>query len=166
MKKSKRFTAIFIIMAMLLALMMSSCESKPKTLEEFVNNDEDAMEDIQETADESGLKVDIKENEVIYSYDISDYEGMTEEIAKGDQMKDALENALEDASDTFTGLCSDLEEESDIEGVRIKVIYTYKDDKLITKVYDKSGIVKDSDKEDKKDKEDKEETEDTEQTEE
>jgi transcriptional regulator with PAS, ATPase and Fis domain len=130
-----------MIMALLMALVMSSCEKKPETLEEFVNSNEDSMKDIQKTADESGLKVDIKGNEVTYSYDISDYDGMTEEIAKGDQMKKALEDALNDASDTFTGLCGDLEEESGIEGVTIKVNYTYKDENLITKVYDKSGIV-------------------------
>lgn len=139
--KRKGIISILIIMTMMMALVMSSCESKPKTLEEFVNNDEDAMEDIQETADESGLKVEIKENDVIYSYDISDYDGMTEEIAKGDQMVSALESALGDATDTFTELCSDLEEESGIEGVRILVNYTYKDENLVSKTYDKSGIV-------------------------
>ncbi|MBR0399908.1 MAG: DUF4854 domain-containing protein [Mogibacterium sp.] len=139
--KRKSLIYTIMIMALLMALVMSSCEKKPETLEEFVNSNEESMEDIQKTADESGLKVDIKGNEVTYSYDISDYDGMTEEIAKGDQMKKALEDALNDASDTFTGLCGDLEEESGIEGVTIKVNYTFKDENLITKVYDKSGIV-------------------------
>ena len=139
--KRKSLISIIMVMTLLMALMMSSCEKKPETLEEFVNSNEDSMEDIQKTADESGLKVSIKGNEVTYSYDISDYDGMTEEIAKGDQMKKALEDALNDASATFTGLCGDLEEESGIEGVTIKVNYTYKDENLITKVYDKSGIV-------------------------
>lgn len=139
--KRKSLISVIVMMVLLMALIMSSCEKKPESLEEFVNSNEDSMEDIQKTADESGLKVEIKGNEVTYSYDISDYEGMTEEIAKGDQMKKALEDALNDASDTFTGLCGDLEEESGIEGVTIKVNYTYKDENLITTVYDKSGIV-------------------------
>lgn len=138
--KNKRLISILMMLAVMMSMLLASCESKPKTLEEFVNNDEEAMEDIQETADESGLKVEIKENDVIYSYDISDYEGMTEEIAKGDQMIKALDAALDDAGETFTDLCKDLEEESGIEGVRIMVNYTYKDDELVSKTYDKSGI--------------------------
>ena len=45
--KRKSLIYTIMIMALLMALVMSSCEKKPETLEEFVNSNEESMEDIQ-----------------------------------------------------------------------------------------------------------------------
>ena len=137
--KKRGLIALFLSFIMAMSMMAASCSKTPKTLEEYINNDKEAMEEVQEAADQSGLAVSFSGNDVIYTFDLATIEGSTEEVIKSDIMKEQLTSALDSTSDTFTGLCKQLEEESKIEGVQIVINYTYGDEVIITKTFTSSG---------------------------
>ena len=140
--KKKSIIALILSLALVMALFLTSCGSKtPQTLEDYVNSDEETSEQIEEVAETSGLQVEIKGNDVIYTYDLASYDGMNEDLAKSEQMISSLTSALDKTSDSFTGLCSQLEEETEIEGVQIIVNYTFGDEVLVTSTFNKDGKV-------------------------
>ena len=137
----RRTIAILLTFVMLLSVMASACSKKPQTLEEYIKNDSESMEQVQNAADSAGLNVEFKENDVIYTYDLSTIDGVTEDIVKSDVMKEQLSSALDSTADTFSGLCKQLEEQSKIEGIKIVVEYKYGDEIIVTKTFNSSGAV-------------------------
>jgi hypothetical protein len=138
--KRKSMVAMLLAFVMTFSLMAASCGS-PKTIEEYINKDKEAAEQVQKAADTAGLTVDFKGNDVIYTYDLSTINNVTEEVIKSDMMKEQLSSALDSTSDKFVGLCKQLEEESKIEGIQIIVNYTFGDEVIVTKTFNSSGAV-------------------------
>ena len=138
--KRKSIVAMLLSFVMTFSLMATACGS-PKTIEEYINKDKDAAEQVQKAADTAGLTVNFKENDVVYTYDLSSINNVTEEVIKSDMMKEQLASALDSTADTFVGLCKQLEEESKIEGIQIIVNYTYGDEVIVTKTFNSSGAV-------------------------
>ena len=138
--KRKGLIALLISLVMMLSVFTTACGG-PKTIEEYVKNDKEAQEQLDKVAENQGLAVDITGNDVVYTYDISSIDGVTEEIGTSDLMKDQLASALDNVSDQFVGLCKQLEEESKITGVQIIINYTYGDTVLVTKTFNSSGAV-------------------------
>jgi predicted RND superfamily exporter protein len=138
--KRKSLIALLLTIVMSLSVFATSC-SKPKTIEEYVAKDKEASEQVQKAADTAGLTVSFEENDVVYTYDLASIENVNEEVIKSDMMKEQLASALDSTTDTFVGLCKQLEEESKIEGVQIVVNYTYGDEIIITKTFNSSGAV-------------------------
>lgn len=138
--KRKSLIALLLTIVMSLSVFATSC-SKPKTIEEYVAKDKEASEQVQKAADTAGLTVSFEENDVVYTYDLASIENVNEEVIKSDMMKEQLSSALDSTTDTFVGLCKQLEEESKIEGVQIVVNYTYGDEIIITKTFNSSGAV-------------------------
>lgn len=139
--KRKSIIALLLTFVMSMSIFAASCSKKPETIEEYVNNNQEEMEEVKKTADESGLAIDFSGNDVIYSMDLASMEGVTEDIVKSDVMKDNLVSALEGLTDRFTGLCGQLEEQSGIKGAQIIVNYTYGDEVIVTKTFNSSGMV-------------------------
>lgn len=137
--KKKGLVALLITFVMMMSVMASACNSAPKTIEEYVNKDKDAMEEVQKAADSSGLTVSFKGNDVIYTYDLAGLSGVTEDVVKSDLMVEQLTSALENTGSTFASLCKQLEDESKISGVQIVVNYTYGDEVIVTKTFNSSG---------------------------
>lgn len=138
--KRKSIVAMLLAFVMTFSLMATACGS-PKTIEEYINKDKDAAEQVQKAADTAGLTVNFKGNDVVYTYDLSSINNVTEEVIKSDMMKEQLASALDSTADTFVGLCKQLEEESKIEGIQIIVNYTYGDEVIVTKTFNSSGAV-------------------------
>ena len=84
--KKKGLISLLMAFVMSLSLMATACNSAPKTIEEYINNDKEAMEEVQDAADTSGLEVSFSENDVIYTYDLSKIDGATEEVIKSDMV--------------------------------------------------------------------------------
>lgn len=139
--KKKGIISLIISFVMMMSVFATGCSSAPKTIEEYINSDSDAQAEVQEAADSAGLAVEFSGNDIIYTFDISTIDGVTEEVGKSDIMVEQLTSALESQGDTFVGLVGQLEEESKIEGVQIVVNYTYGDDVLVTKTFNASGAV-------------------------
>ncbi len=139
--KGKRILAIIVGLVLVMAMMLSACSKEPETLENYISKDSEAADQINEAADSAGLDVQITGNDVIYTYDLKNFEGLDAELAKSETMINSLTQALESSGTTFTSLCSQLEEESKIEGIRIIVNYNYDGETLVTKTFDASGVV-------------------------
>lgn len=138
----RKIVALIITMSLMMSMLLASCGSKePPTLESYISNNEQAQEQINKTADEAGLEVAITGNDVIYTFDLTKVDGVTEEIAKSEAMTESLDAALVKTAEKFSGLCAKLEEESKLEGVQILVNYSYDGDVIVSKTFNSSGIV-------------------------
>ena len=138
--KRKSMIAMLLAFVMSFSLMATACGS-PKTIEEYIEKDKEAAEQVQKAADTAGLTVDFSGNDVVYTYDLASIDNVTEEVIKSDMMKEQLSSALDSTTDTFVGLCKQLEEESKLEGLQIVVNYTYGDEVIVTKTFNSSGAV-------------------------
>jgi hypothetical protein len=138
--KRKSMVALLLAFVMSFSLLATACSS-PKTIEEYIAKDKEAAEQVQKAADTAGLTVDFSGNDVVYTYDLASIDNVTEDVIKSDMMKEQLASALDSTTDTFVGLCKQLEEESKIEGIQIVVNYTYGDEVIVTKTFNSSGAV-------------------------
>lgn len=138
--KRKSMIAMLLAFVMSFSLLATACSS-PKTIEEYIAKDKEAAEQVQKAADTAGLTVDFSGNDVVYTYDLASIDNVTEDVIKSDMMKEQLASALDSTTDTFVGLCKQLEEESKISGIQIVVNYTYGDEVIVTKTFNSSGAV-------------------------
>ena len=149
----KKYIAL-ISMILMLCATFTSCVSKPTTIEELINSNKEIKEQLS-SSNTSEMSVDIRGNEIIYTYDLSGVEGATEENLKEDSMIKILKKTLDGQSEAFSNVCKQIEEESEISGVSATVNYTYKGEVLASKTFSSAGEVKNGESE-------KAETEDTE----
>ena len=109
--------------------------SSSQTLEEFLKANPATMEQVKNSGDEH-MKIEVKENNLIYVYDVSTMDGMTKDIALSNDMKEKLDSALESYSSSFSGLCDMLESATEIKGIKILVKYTYGDTVISEKEFE------------------------------
>ena len=137
----KRILLVLLAMLVGMAMVMTACggggasEEEPMTLEKYAADDAEIQESIDSAMADSNVLVEIKENAVIYTFDLAAMEGYTEEIAKSDEIKAALESALDSAGATFGGIAKSIEEATQIEGISTVVNYTWGDEVLVTKTF-------------------------------
>lgn len=136
-EKNIALIGIFIM----LCATFTSCVSKPTTVEELINSNKEIAAELTSSHDNSGMTTEIKGNEIIYSYDLSGVEGATEENLKEKSMLKILNSTLDGQADSFTNVCKQIEEESEISGVTAIVNYTYKGEVLATKTFSSAGEV-------------------------
>ena len=122
-------------MILMFGMLLSSCVEKPSTIEELINSNKDIEEQVNSAAENAGMKIDIKGNEIIYSYDLSGIEGATEETLKDEAMITSLQKSLDSQKSSFGSVCKKIEEESGISGVSATVNYTFNGEVLATETY-------------------------------
>ena len=135
MKKRKSLIALIAVLTMICSFALTGCGG-PSSLEDYVAKDADAKASIDEMAATEGLDVEIKGNDVIYTYDISSISGVTEELATSDDMKQQLSSALDSQKGTFESLVDTLEKETKFDNVRIIVKYTYKGEEVTSQTFE------------------------------
>ena len=120
MKTLKKTLVVSIVMSMLLAmaLMFSGCGGGDETLEDFVNSNTEAKEQI-DSLSTNGMTIDISGNTLTYTYAYT----QTFEPDMAELMGDQLEEAMSSMDSTFESVADTLEEESGIEGITVKVVY-------------------------------------------
>lgn len=126
---------LLLVICLICTFILVGCSSKSITLEEYVKKDKNTMESINNIGDSSDMKITIKDNSLIYVYDISGMSQITEDIAKSDSMKEALEESLNNTSSTFTNLCDSLVKETGISDINIIVKYSYKETPIFEKTF-------------------------------
>ena len=131
----KRTLVVVMIMAILTVLCFAGCSKEPMTLEKYAKDNPDVQESIDKAMSDSNVVVEIKENDIAYTFDLSKMEGYTEELAKSDSIISALDQALGAAGETFGGICKSLEESTEITGITTTVNYTWEDEVLVTKTF-------------------------------
>ena len=130
---------VLLSLFLVLCTLFTSCISKPENIEELLNSNPDIQEEIQTAAENAGMSVEIKGNEIIYAYDLSSLEGATEEALKDEAMIKNLQSELDSQKDQFVEVCKALEAETEISGVSATVSYTYKDEALVTQTFTSAG---------------------------
>lgn len=133
--RRKSIFAIVLSMILMSSLVFVSCASKPDNLESFLKSNEDVKKDIDAAADAAGMSVEVKGNDVIYTYDLSTIDGVTEDMLKDEAMINTLQSSLDSMEDTFVETCKKLEEETGFTGIKMIVNFTYGDEVLVTQTF-------------------------------
>ena len=126
---------LLLVMIMTVTAVMAGCGSKetgPSNLEEYVASDENLKNEIQSIADSNGLEIAVSGNTMIYTYK---YDTEFDDAMK-EQAGPLIEQALATYASSFTGLAKDLEEQTGLSGIKIKVQYLdAKDSELYSTEY-------------------------------
>ena len=133
----KKTLIVLMIMAVITALCFTACGGgkKDKTLEDYCKDNPDVQESIDKAMTDSNVLVEIKGNDIVYTFDLSKMDGYTEELAKSDAISKALEDALTSAASTFGGISKSIEETTGIEGVNTIVSYNWGDEVIVTRTF-------------------------------
>ena len=134
---------LLVLLAMLvgMTMIMASCggggstPEEPMTLEKYVKDDAEVQQAIDSAMNDSSVLVEIKENAIIYTFDLAAMDGYTEELAKSEEIKSALQSALDSAGGTFGGIAKSIEDASGIAGITTVVNYTWGDELVATKTF-------------------------------
>lgn len=134
---------LLVLLAMLvgMTMIMTACggsgssPEEPMTLEKYVKDDAEVQQAIDSAMNDSNVLVEIKENAIIYTFDLSTMEGYTEELVQSDEIKAALQSALDAAGGTFGGIAKSIEDASGIAGITAVVNYTWGDEVVVTKTF-------------------------------
>ena len=138
----KKFVAVVVSTLTVAALLLVGCtkESEPKTVESIVNSNEDVAATIQSGADDAGVKIDIKDNTITYSYDISNVDGITDKMMEDEDFVKSIEDSFAVQKDSLANVCKKIEEKADIENVIVKVIYTYNDKEVASTSFTSADV--------------------------
>ena len=119
-KKSVVLMVLAMVMIMAMSLAMASCgEKEDPTLESYIASDEEAKAEIEEMAEANDLAISIVGNELTYTYKYDE----TFDADLAEMLAGELESAMGSMNSTFSGIASDLEEETGISGITVVVIY-------------------------------------------
>jgi hypothetical protein len=161
--KKKSLLILLLILTLCVSLFMTACggssssdsaapadtaeeaeevvEETEKTLEDM-NAEENFLDDItDESGEMNGVAISFEGNDVIYTYDFSNTEGVTEEAMKDPTVVNSLQEALETGASDFVDMVKELESQTGITGIRVVVNYTWADDILCTATFDSEGLV-------------------------
>ena len=152
MRRINKLAIILMVIALFSAMMMTACGSKsaeksgPTTLEAFINEHPDVKSELDKKVadgETSGVAIEIKGNDIIYTYDLSGVKDMTEEFAKSDDLKEALQTALDSQADAFKSVASRMESvvndaDVEIKGIRVVVNYVYGDEVVVSGTFEPS----------------------------
>ena len=139
--KKRGIIALILTLVLGMCMFMTACggggaaEEEPMTLEKYVQGDSSVQESIDQAMNDSNVLVEIKENSIIYTFDLSTMEGYTEELAKSEEIQAALQSALDAAGGTFGGIAKSIEDASGIAGISTVVTYTWNGEPLVSKTF-------------------------------
>lgn len=133
--KKRLFTAILAIITVLAVVCLSACGKEAMTLEKYVKDNPEVQKSIESAMGDSNVLVEVKENEIIYMFDLSSMDQFTEETAKSEAVVQALESGLESAAPTFGKVSKDLEGSTEIQGITTTVNYTWGSEVLVTRTF-------------------------------
>ena len=140
----KRTFTLLMIMAVIAAMCFTACSKSKATLESYINDHPEVKTKIDEklgSEDMANVKVDFSGDELIYTFDISGMENMTEELGKDEAVKEALDKGLDDQADTFTSLAQSVldtvtKDGAEIETVKVTVKYMYGDEEITSRTFE------------------------------
>jgi hypothetical protein len=132
MKKKSIICLVLVLALACLALTACGGEKADPTLESWMAEHPEEMDEVEV---EEGMEVSFEGNNLIYKYDISTLDGVTEETANSDVLIEALKDGLANEEETFKGVASDLEGETGITGISVTVIYTFGETVLVEQTF-------------------------------
>ena len=110
------------------------------TLEQYMADNPDVWEASVATAEKTeGLKLEIKDNNLIYNFDLGTLGFTSGSMAK--DAKAALDAGLENGASTFSSVCETLEKETGVEGIITTVNYCWEDEIISTRSFMVDGAL-------------------------
>ena len=141
----KRTIIVLMIMAVITAMCFTACGKKAApTLESYINDHPEVKSEIDEQMGTEGLQgvtIEFSGNEMIYNFDLASMQNVTEEVAKSEETKAALDQGLEAQSATFVNVANTIldtlkQDGAEIETVQVTVNYKYGDELITTRTFD------------------------------
>lgn len=137
----KKYISVVLSLLISISMMLTACsnvEREPDTLESLVSSNQEVAGEINKSAEESGISVDVKDNTVTYTYDVSNVDGVTDEMIEDEDFIKSFQTSLDAQGPSFRDVCSDLEEKTGIQGVSVHVVYLYKDKEIASATFTSS----------------------------
>ena len=141
----KRTIIVLMIMAVITAMCFTACGKKAApTLESYINDHPEVKSEIDEQMGTEGLQgvtIEFSGNEMIYNFDLASMQNVTEEVAKSEETKAALDKGLEAQSATLVNVAHTIfatlkQDGAEIETVQVTVNYKYGDELITTRTFD------------------------------
>ena len=141
----KRTIIVLMIMAVITAMCFTACGKKAApTLESYINDHPEVKSEIDEQMGTEGLQgvtIEFSGNEMVYNFDLASMQNVTEEVAKSEETKAALDQGLEAQSATFVNVANTIldtlkQDGAEIETVQVTVNYKYGDELITTRTFD------------------------------
>lgn len=117
-KFNKAFMISMIVSLMLVTLMLSGCGGGAATLEGYVNDNEELMQEIEVFAID-GMEIDVTDNTLTYTYK---YDQVFDETT-AKLMTQQLEKAMEKNAQIFETVKGTLQEKTGIDDIVVKMMY-------------------------------------------
>lgn len=125
--KSRNYASKVLAIVLMIALAFTFASCGKKTLETYVNDNDKVKQEIENVGKGTGLDLTIKDNTVTYTYKY-------DVTYKDDQvkvMKESLKTAIKSSESTFQSIISQLEKETEIDGISVVIEYINGDDSVI-----------------------------------
>ncbi len=160
--KKKLSIAFLLILTICAAMLVTGCKpkaTKPKNLEEYAAKNEHVQKIIDSAMTDSNISVEIKGNDVIYTFDLNTIEDVTEDTVKDERVVENLQKALDSGAANWQSVIKTIQDETGLTGVRVIVYYQYEGETIVSQTFtetepavedskDKDGESKDGDSED------------------
>ena len=133
--KKKSLLTIITIFTLILSMSLSACAKKPDTLEGFVKTNPDVQEQINSAAVDENMFVEIKGNDISFTYDLSNAAGASADSLKDATVQEGLQKLIEDSADRFKTICKEIESTSGLSGINLTISFVYEGETIATKTF-------------------------------
>ena len=108
---------------------------KPMTFEDYVAGDPEVQEAIANSMSNNNYLIDIVDNSIIYTIDLANIEGYTEENVRSEEIVEGLHDSLDENAGKYGDLAKGEEYSSGVSGITVVVNYTWGDEIIVTKTF-------------------------------
>lgn len=132
-KKQKILAGLIVLIIILVLLVIIGYSRRSETLEQYVKDHTSVQQEIKDL-NKNNVSTEIDKNTVIYTYDTGE---VLEGVPINDDVKKSLQDALKskDTINNCKAMIERLESKTKVNGVKIKMVYRYKDQVLAEKEY-------------------------------
>ena len=135
----KKVRSIITVLMIVAVIMLPACVRQPDTLEDYYNNSGDIYDKVNSAIEDSEVKLDIVDNDIIYTYELSGIDGYNEKVLKNEDVIEKLIYNLKEREEEFTGICADTESATKLSNIRVIVRYTYDGEEVVSQVFTAEG---------------------------
>lgn len=143
MKKS--FIALLIVTCMSMGILLPSCSAaksltgkltkQPKDLESVIAVNPKIAEEMEAAKETSGMQMSVSGNEITYTYQLDNIEGISDEQIEDEAMLEVLDKSIKDSGSNMEKLCKSLEDQTGLSGITVKLVFTYNDEEVLTETF-------------------------------
>ena len=116
----KKFLSATLVISLLLSMMVlfTAC-GEPATLEEYMNKDGEVQQSIESMGESSNMDISVEGNTITYTYKYA----QTYDSSVIPSMAKTMESTMNNMSSTFEKVAENLEEQTEIDDITVRVVY-------------------------------------------